>query len=214
MKFALLTVVICTAAALGAAHVLAQDPTSTISGRVLVEGGGELEVREILVLPPGATQPIDRSTVHDFEVPLGAGGSFFVSNLAPSAGGSPLSVLQPGDYLLVPCCRGSKFVTPLAETVSFLGADGTLFQLPALRIHLGQSQSVIGIEIIVAAPEPLIFDVPGPVSGVPTPGADLVTPVDGASSDSPAYIGVAIAGGAVLLLGGGLVWRVRGRRAS
>jgi hypothetical protein len=231
------TIVILAAALLGVAALTtahAQEPTATpehtgsISGRIVFEGfqpdfGASGTLAYVLILLPGdLAQPIDAI-------------SNFSLSVADAEGNFSFTGLVDGDYFISPAeGRLLETSTPAPESVSIINWD-VQSTLLAVRVTVANGAAVTGIEIIIRLPEPVPSgpdvgvtgsDCPQPLSppnglsppsGLSPPGgiSPVCAPATGtgpgptAAERTGAYIALAFAGLAALLLAGGVALRAR-----
>ena len=207
-----LTIVILAAALLGAAALSvahAQEPTGSISARVVIEGQPPVPYDDVFsVVSADTPQPMFSEQL--VLVQFDDQGNFTVSGLGD------------GDYLLV-LPPWWSFVDAVTEEVLIAPPDGTdiTLALSAIRVTVANGQAVVGIQIVVrpAEPPPVVFDSPplsppGQLSpalslGAPTTGAGPGG-ADGATGRIVAWLAVA----ATLLLAGGVALRARGSRRA
>ena len=210
-----LTTVIIAAALLGAAALSvahAQEPTGSISGRIVIAGQPPVPYDDVFsVVAADTPQPIPN---HQLElVQFDDQGNFTVSGLGD------------GDYLLVlPPWWG--FVDGVVEEVLLASpvAEITL-TLSAIRVTVANGQALVGIQIVVrpAEPPPVANDTlplsppgqlspPSPLSPALSLGAPTTGAGPGGADGATGRIAEGLAVAAALLLAGGVALRAWSRR--
>lgn len=197
MRIAILLLVLPAALPL-LATAQGQEPTGSISGRIVFEGQPPAVFPRILVIPADAPQPFPFDPSAEKFVSTDEQGYFAIFGLAD------------GDYFLITSFL-YDFVTPSPETVDVL-AGSVVFSSPALRVTIANGQAVTGIEIVIRRRTPLLRppDALSPSSGLPETGAG-----DNRSENTVWNVGLAVTALAGLALAGGAglwLWEARGRR--
>ncbi|MCH7811805.1 MAG: hypothetical protein IH958_04165 [Chloroflexi bacterium] len=216
-----ITSIALAAALLGAAAlagVHAQEPTGSISGRIVFVGEQpvyipfDLNVPFLMfVIPADIEQPLD------FNVRV----IFLLDHVvaADEDGNFTATGLEDGDYFIIPTgtLENSR---PPPETIAVDEGEGPTTRL-VVRVTVAAGQAVSGVELFVVAaassPEP---DGDGcrnlsPPNGL-SPFAGICPPTTGgggtttsAGGAALAYLGLAVAGLAVAMFAGGLALRAR-----
>jgi hypothetical protein len=124
---------------------------ASVSGRVVTTGPQPQQGFQLFLVPADEPQPIRGAT---WAINTDTDGRFIAQDL------------EPGDYLLgLPLAQLGEdptVVTPLPETIQFEFA-GTVTAVPAMRISVGQNETVTGVEIIISITPPArTFDPPPP----------------------------------------------------
>jgi hypothetical protein len=204
--------VILLAAVLGAISIIAPETAQgsfvSVSGRVIALQQGQavdLTGHSLFVAPADVPQPFVAGSIADSLTSLDSEGNFLEGGLAE------------GDYFIFPDRALMELGTfsGLPDTVTITDFEGGPVETrPALQVSLAAGEDLTGIEIIIEVPEECLLDAPCPLSG---PLSPIVSPESGSGTrdgNAGAYLGAAIAGAAVVLLGGGIAMRVRQRRRS
>jgi hypothetical protein len=192
--------------ALTVGQATAQDGLGSISGRVIATQEGrpvDLFGNSLFVAPAGIPQPYVGGSIADSLTPLDRNGNFHEAGL------------PAGDYYIFPdralAGRGTFEGLPDTVTIRFSELE-PVETFPALRVSLAAGEDLTGIQIFLEIPAQCF----GELCPLSFPLSPVRSPDSGSGSDSgdAAYLGAAIAGAAVVLLGGGIAMRVQQRRRS
>ena len=186
------------------ATVQAQEPTGSISGRIIFDGDPD----ELLLglYPANIPQPLTFSQEHEFR-----------TIVFPNDDGTFIFLgLEDGEYLLA-IAPWMIPVEPLPETVRIQSDSGAVMTLAAMRITVSGGEAVTGVEIaiVLQREEPpgnngtSPLSPPNQLSGVGAPGTGVRGPASGSGGAALAYLGLGVAGLALAMFATGLALRVR-----